>query len=248
MMRPMSAPEAITLLISLHFHGTAAFVATPGAGWSLRGRPTAAGLRVRVGAVPALRGPAQARGAGKARAARAARLPLGHAPAQASWRPLSMRAFAGETPEFGAGFLGRVASGAVERPVQAVDFTTLNAVSSELQARLPLRVGAVRQAGETDICIALHDPAADLEEKEDAYPGDEAVQRLWMSLSWHRKFGRMSFSATEPLRSSDSGTYALQQEGLARGRTGGEQAGERETRGGWRGVSEGARAWVRGSD
>jgi hypothetical protein len=199
------APEAIIILMSLHMHRAVGFSAAhlaprtafvQGAGWHYRHAH---------GAVQVLRGPRRERGAGHIRL-------LLHKPCLETRRPLSMQALAGDAPEFGAGFLGRMApQGAVRRPVQTVDFTTISAVSTELQARLPMRVGTVRQAGETDITIALFDPDVDLKAR-DTDPANDARQRLWLSLSWHRKFGRMSFSAREPLRSSDSGAYALRRD------------------------------------
>ena len=126
-----------------------------------------------------------------------------------------MQTFASEAPEFGPDFL-TIFNPSPRRPVQTVDFTTLSAVSAELQGRLPLRVGHVRQAGETDISVTLIDPATYDEFEntraestsasvEPADGSTAAGARLWLSLSWHRKYGRMSFSATEPMRSSDSG-------------------------------------------
>ena len=187
-MRPVLAPEAIIILMSLHMHRAVGF--------------SAAHLAPRTAFVQVLRGPRRERSAGHIR----------HKPGFETRRPLSMQALTGDAPEFGAGFLGRMApQGAVRRPVQTVDFTTISAVSTELQARLPMRVSTVRQAGETDITIALFDPDVDLKAR-DTDPANDARQRLWLSLSWHRKFGRMSFSAREPLRSSDSGAYALRRD------------------------------------
>ena len=142
-------------------------------------------------------------------------------PSASAGRGVSMHAFGGGGLNFGSQFAAGQ-DAAAQRPVQTVDFTTLRAVSAELQCRLPLRVAAVTQAGETDISVALQAPSSFVDEDEaerrlgspsDMGPGETADaesaeggegSNVWMTLSWHKKFGRMSFSSTAPLRSSDS--------------------------------------------
>ena len=122
----------------------------------------------------------------------------------------SMQAFSGD--QLGGEFLKNGGRGTPQRPTQQVDFTTLSAVSAELQSRLPLRVSKVLQAGATDISITLHDPSqyeADLNglntDPNDVDDGNSgASSQVWLSLSWHRKFGRMVFSDAAPARSSKS--------------------------------------------
>jgi hypothetical protein len=122
-----------------------------------------------------------------------------------------MQAFVGEQMELGPEFVNH----AVARwPVQPVDFTTLSAVSAELQAHLPMRVTKVTQRGETDISLtlkALGDAEVDMVQSTSLSAGATACDAdnsgdisLFLLLSWHRKFGRMCYSFTEPVRSSKS--------------------------------------------
>jgi len=130
-------------------------------------------------------------------------------------RSLTMQTFASTVLDFGADFpLDNSAPvGAAHRPV---DFTTLAAVSAELQLQLPLRVSSVCQAGETDISLRLLDAAGYVAEEDCGSDAENtesasAAGAVFLELSWHRKFGRMCFSMDEPLRNSKS-AFATQVE------------------------------------
>jgi len=126
-----------------------------------------------------------------------------------------MQTFASTALDFGTDFpLDNSAPvGAAHR---TVDFTTLAAVSAELQLQLPLRVSSVCQAGETDISLRLLDAAGDVAEEDCGSDAENtesasAAGAVFLELSWHRKFGRMCFSIDEPLRNSKS-AFATQVE------------------------------------
>ena len=187
--RPGAA--ACLLVLSLGVHRTTAF--TPALAPALLGRAkdTVVIRRACRAAACGLSGPARI-------------VPLRRAPPSGGgW--LSMQTFS-SPPDFGADFLDLESVGrrkqAAPQPVQAVDFTTLSAVSVELQDRLPLRVRAVAQAGETDIVLGLDELQAD--DWSELSQADKLAIAVWVRLSWHRKFGRMSFSTSEPVRTSKS--------------------------------------------